>query len=109
VVTFSTHTPTPADSSSCGSNLGLARVYNLGFLNGKPASGTTRYVPITGGGLPPSPVAGLVTVVHPITGQSITVPFVIGSSPDSSLEGTSPRAIATPSSAKTRAYWYLQQ
>jgi len=109
VVTFSTHTPTPTDSNSCGSNLGLARVYNLGFLNGKPASGTTRYIPITGGGLPPSPVAGLVTVVHPTTGQNITVPFVIGSSPDSPLEGASPQAIATPSSAKTRAYWYLQQ
>lgn len=109
VVTFSTHTPTPTDISSCGSNLGMARVYNLGFLDGRPAVGATRYVPITGGGLPPSPVAGLVTVVHPTTGQNITVPFVIGSSPDSPLEGASPKAIATPSSFKTRAYWYLQQ
>lgn len=109
VVTFSTHTPTPTDPSSCGSNLGLARVYNLGFLNGKPAVGTTRYVPVTGGGLPPSPVAGMVTVVNPSTGQNITVPFVIGANPDSPLEGASPEAIASPSSFKTRAYWYLQQ
>lgn len=109
IVTFSTHTPTLTDSSSCGSNLGLARVYNLSFLNGKPASGAKRYVPITGGGLPPSPVAGLAAVVHPITGENITVPFLIGSSPDSPLEGVSPQAISIRSNAKTRAYWYLQQ
>lgn len=108
VVTFSTHTPVPTDPSVCGSNLGLARVYNLGFMNGRSA-GATRYVPIAGGGLPPSPVAGMVTVAHPTTGQNITVPFVIGSSPDSPLEGASPSPIVTPAHYKSRAYWYLQQ
>jgi len=48
--------------------------------------GTTRYVPITGGGLPPSPVSGMVTVQDPATGQDITLPFVIGASGVSSLE-----------------------
>lgn len=108
VVTFSTHTPVPTDPSVCGSNLGLARVYNLGFMNGRSV-GTTRYVPIAGGGLPPSPVAGMVTVAHPTTGQNITVPFVIGSSPDSPLEGASPLPIVTPVHYKSRAYWHLQQ
>jgi len=107
VVTFSTHTPTPPDPNICGSNLGLARVYNLGFMDGRPV-GAARYVPITGGGLPPSPVAGMVTVVHPTTGQNITVPFVIGASSDSPLEGSSPKPIVSPATYKGRAYWYLQ-
>ena len=76
-------------------------------MDGRPA-GTTRFVPITGGGLPPSPVSGMVTVVHPTTGQNITVPFVIGASSDSPLEGSSPKPIASPATYKGRAYWYLQ-
>lgn len=107
VVTFSTHTPTPPDPNSCGTNLGLARVYNLGYLNAKPV-GATRSAVITGGGLPPSPVSGMVTVTHPVTGLAVTVPFVIGASGTSSLEGKSPEPLATPSRNKGRAYWYLQ-
>ena len=107
VVTFSTHTPIPTDPNSCGSNLGLARVYNLGFMDGRPV-GTARFVPITGGGLPPSPVAGMVTVEHPVTGENITAPFIIGASGDSPLEGVSPDPIVTPARYKTRTYWYLQ-
>ena len=107
-VTFSTHTPMPDDPSACGSNLGLARVYNLGFLDSRPIGGS-RFAVITGGGLPPSPVAGMVTVLNPKTGQNITVPFVIGANPDSPLEGRSPRPAATSANFKTRAYWYLQQ
>ena len=107
IVTFSTHTPTVPDS--CGTNLGEARVYNLGFMDGKPAVGSSRYVPVTGGGLPPSPVAGMVAVVNPSTGENITVPFIIGADPNSPLEAGSPKAMATTTNFKTRAYWYLQQ
>ncbi|MDH5553271.1 MAG: pilus assembly protein PilY, partial [Nitrosomonas sp.] len=107
VVTFSTHRPTPPSPNNCGSNLGEARVYNLGFLDGSPA-GTNRFAVITGGGLPPSPVAGMVTVNVPSKGL-ITVPFVIGANPDSPLEGKSPVPIATPANFKTRAYWLLEQ
>ncbi|MBK7470565.1 MAG: hypothetical protein IPI73_08000 [Betaproteobacteria bacterium] len=35
-------------------------------------------VTLAGGGLPPSPVAGVVGVVDAATGQSAFVPFVIG-------------------------------
>ncbi|PTN12087.1 type IV pilus assembly protein PilY1 [Nitrosomonas aestuarii] len=107
-VTFSTNGPILPDPSLCGTNLGKARVYNMGFLDARPIGGT-RYGVITGGGLPPSPVAGMVTVVHPATGGNITVPFIIGANPDSPLEGASPKAAATPASVKRRAYWYLQQ
>jgi len=107
VVTFSTHIPIPQKANSC-SNLGEAYVYNLGFMDGRLV-GTTRYVPITGGGLPPSPVSGMVTVQDPATGQDITLPFVIGASGVSSLEGSSPQPLVTPARYKSRAYWYLQQ
>jgi len=107
-VTFSTHTPQEPKEDSCGPNLGKARVYNLGFLNGR-ASGGSRYGIITGGGLPPSPVAGMVTVQNPNGTGTITVPFVIGAKSDSPLEGSSPQPAATAASVKTRAYWYLQQ
>lgn len=105
VVTFSTHTPTPLNANSC-SNLGEARVYNISFLDGSPI-GATRGAVITGGGLPPSPVAGIVTVT--VNGKQVNLPFVIGSSSDSSLEGKSPRPLSTPANFKTRAYWYLEQ
>lgn len=108
IVTFSTHMPTPLEAGSC-SNLGTARVYNLGFMDGRAAVGSTRYVPITGGGLPPSPVAGMVTVPDPTSGQNITLPFVIGASGVSSLEGSAPKPLVTPSRYKSRSYWYLQQ
>ncbi len=107
VVTFSTHRPTAPDVSSCGSNLGEARVYNIGFVDSRPAK-TERFSIVTGGGLPPSPVSGMVTVNVPSKGQ-VTLPFVIGMSSDSSLEAESPIPIVTPASYKTRAYWYLQQ
>ena len=106
-VTFSTHAPELPDANSC-TNLGTARVYNMGFLNASPQNGT-RFSIVAGGGLSPSPVAGMVTVTDPHTGGNITVPFVIGANPDSPLEGISPQPAATASSFKTRAYWYLQQ
>lgn len=107
VVTFSTHTPISSTENSCGSNLGLARVYNLGFMDGS-AVGATKFVPISGGGLPPSPVSGMVTVPHPATGQDITLPFVIGASGESPLEGKAPDPLMSSPRYKTRVYWYLQ-
>lgn len=107
VVTFSTHTPTLPGENSCY-NLGEARVYNLGFMDGRPV-GASRYVPVNGGGLPPSPVAGMVTVQDSVTGQDMTLPFLIGGSGVSSLEGSAPEPLVTPVRYKSRAYWYLQQ
>lgn len=107
-VTFSTHTPTPVTSGTCG-NLGLARVYNFNFLNTAPVAGAPRFETIQGGGLAPSPEAGMVTVINSITGLEITVPFIIGANPSSSLEGKAPLPAATTASFKTRAYWYLKK
>jgi type IV pilus assembly protein PilY1 len=71
---FNTFQPVdPSDNSQqCGS-LGTARGYAVNFLTGGLMGGAVyRSVTYTGGGMPPSPVAGLVNV----GGQ--TLPFIIG-------------------------------
>ena len=63
VTTFSTHTPAVPVSGECTSNLGTARVYNINYLNATSANGTASpFQVVAGGGLPPSPVAGMVTL-----------------------------------------------
>jgi len=105
VVTFSTHTPAVSVSGQCSANLGIARVYNIQFSNAESANGTPeRAEEIVGGGLPPSPVAGMVTL-----DSGETVPFVIGASPDSPLAGGGPSSTTTVIQPKGRVYWYLQQ
>jgi type IV pilus assembly protein PilY1 len=105
-VTFSTHQPAVAASAgSCGSNLGTALVYNIAYTNAA-GTGGVRYQDLGGDGLPPSPVAGQVTLDN---GQ--TVPFCIGCSASSPLEGkykTKPTS-ASASSYKSRVYWYIEQ
>jgi type IV pilus assembly protein PilY1 len=64
--TFSTHTPADPEPGSCASNLGIANVYNVGYANAKSRNGTdNRFEVVSGGGLPPSPVAGLVLITMP--------------------------------------------
>jgi type IV pilus assembly protein PilY1 len=111
VVTFSTHQPAVIPDGACSSNLGEAWVYNVRYVNAASANGTAlRYQPIAGDGLPPSPVAGLVTL-DDVDGKK-TVPFVIGASPDSPLQVVPPPA-PPPGTAgiqpKSRVYWYIQQ
>jgi type IV pilus assembly protein PilY1 len=111
VVTFSTHTPTIPNSNSCSTNLGTARVYNIQYANANPI-GSVRYQPIEGGGLPPSPVAGMVTVAKPGTdgsGTTMTVPFLIGGDPRSPIEVKLPTSPAGVATHKSRVYWYIQQ
>lgn len=105
VVTFSTHTPAVATPGACTSNLGVAKVYNIAYANASSANGTSsRSEVIAGGGLPPSPVAGMVTLDN---GQ--TVPFIIGANPDSPIEGGGPTAAGGWSQPKGKVYWYIQQ
>jgi type IV pilus assembly protein PilY1 len=89
---FSTHAPkTPSDDEIkvCGANLGTARGYAVNFLDGAGLGNGERYSIFAGGGLPPSPVSGVVTLAltdvdgSPLKdpdGKPITasVPFVIG-------------------------------
>ncbi|MNF84411.1 hypothetical protein D3C85_1115760 [compost metagenome] len=104
VVTFSTHTPAVYSPGQC-STLGTAKVYNIDYSNAESANGTgSRYQQISGGGLPPSPVAGMVTL-----DDGTTVPFVIGANPDSPLEGGSPNGGASTVQPKAKVYWNIEQ
>ena len=102
-VTFSTHQPTPPVSNAC-TTLGTARVYNLDYTNAKPKVGFVRGVTIAGGGLPPSPVAGMVTLDN---GQ--TVPFIIGANPNSALQGGEPPTPPSAKRPKSRVYWNIKK
>lgn len=105
VVTFSTHIASIPVAGSCSPSLGTASVYNINYKNAKSANGTaSRYETIAGGGLPPSPVAGMVTLDN-----GSTVPFCIGCNPDSPLEGGDPPGLAATNQPKARVYWYIQK
>lgn len=78
LVSFSTNRPVPAAQGTCTTSLGEARGYWLNLFNGSGAIGTpqscggNRSATFVGGGLPPSPVIGVV----PVNGQLRSV--VIG-------------------------------
>ncbi len=101
-----TSTPPTPTSLACN-NLGTARGYQINFLTGANSS-----VTFTTGGLPPSPVAGLVNV--PVDGVDRLVPFCLGcgnpagGGPDStsSIGGGRPPIPVPP--VRKRLYWYLQ-
>lgn len=96
-VTFSTHTPAVAVPGTC-SNLGTAKVYNIGYGNASYLD--SRYQTVSGGGLSPSPVAGMVTL-----DDGSTVPFLIGSSKDSALEGSIPSSPSSLAQPKAWVFW----
>ena len=104
-VTFSTHTPTVPVAGACTSNLGTARVYNVRYLNAAAKPGNNnRSAVVSGGGLPPSPVAGKVTL-----DDGTTYPFIIGADPASALEGSLPSAPSTGTQPKSLTYWYIEK
>jgi type IV pilus assembly protein PilY1 len=108
---FSTNAPKSESTTSCESNLGTARGYKIGTFTGTVAVGTFE-----GGGLPPSPVVGLVTVTFPGADHQTTVPFLIGgANPGGSggggdtvspIGGQIPTITVNPK--RTRKYWYLE-
>jgi type IV pilus assembly protein PilY1 len=108
VVTFSTHQPTAPQAGVCTSNLGTARVYNISYLDASSENGTqSRFDVLPANiGLPPSPVAGMVTL-----DGGVNVPFCIGCSKESPLEAKEPTipAGSTLSQPKGRVYWYIQR
>lgn len=108
-VTFSTHQPVAPSTTSCSNSLGTARVYNVSYLNAAPPTGEDRGKTISGGGLPPSPVAGMVTLPKPDGTGVMTVPFIIGATPDSPLEVKLKDKSSTSSGNKERIYWYIQK
>ena len=102
---FGTNTPIPPATNACNANLGTARSYQIAFLTGEVSVNVLQ-----GGGLPPSPVAGLVNVN--IGDTTATVPFIIGgSSPgcigaDCSSSIGAQKANIPIKQTRSRAYWY---
>lgn len=115
-VIFSTHTPAVYDTEACTSNLGTACVYNITYANAAINNGTgNRCEVVDGGGLPPSPVAGMVTLDGVDTDgdgdidiPGKTVPFVIGGKSDSALQGGDPAPPPMAFQPKARVYWNIQ-
>lgn len=98
-VTFSTHQPRVPSTSAC-SGLGETRVYTVNYLTGQGV-----YHDVVGDGLPPSPVAGMVTLDDGVT----TVPFVIGADPSSPLQGSPPINPASVMQPTSRVFWNIEQ
>jgi type IV pilus assembly protein PilY1 len=102
---FSTHIPfdpneaMAADPNTpvCGNQLGVATTYNVDY---RDASGEA--IPITGGGLVPTPVAGKVIV------DGVAYPFIIGGGEDNSaIGGGSAGSGSSINQPKTRVYWKI--
>ncbi|WP_231975627.1 pilus assembly protein [Pseudomonas oryzae] len=103
VVTFSTHIPQHYVAGQCPT-LGTSHVFNVSYTNAESMNGTgNRYEEIAGGGLPPSPVAGMVTL-----DDGTTVPFVIGANPESPLQGGEAPAPNVAAQPKARVYWNIE-
>ncbi len=108
---FSTNTPTDSFSTnSCATPLGTARSYRVALFCGEVAS--QEYV---GGGLPPSPVAGLVEVEVPSTDPAVPgtetkqVPFIIGGF-NAQLSGLqASRVPINVDPTRRRTYWFTNR
>jgi type IV pilus assembly protein PilY1 len=100
----------PSASNTCSANLGIARGYRINPFNATFTS--TEYA---GGGLPPSAVSGVVSVL--VEGESTPslVPFIIGGGGDpnctgpdcaSALGGGKPKI--NVSTKRTKTHWYQE-
>lgn len=71
VTYFGTNRPKPSNPNVCSADLGEAYGYKFPLFCGVPSS-----TQIVGGGLPPSPVGGIVELT--VDGTPVKVPFIIG-------------------------------
>jgi type IV pilus assembly protein PilY1 len=111
VTYFSTNQPQPPAPGTCSANLGIARAYALDFTSGtagidKNQDGTKNssdlFTVLTGGGLPPSPVGGIVEL-----DDGRKVGFIIGSGEGgSSIEGA--RVRITVPMVRRKVYWNVK-
>ena len=99
---FGTNRPSASTGNTCSANLGVAKSYAMPLFC-VAATGSV----LTGGGLPPSPVAGIVTLTNS-QGVPVQVPFVIGApnAKGSAIEGS--RVNPTIAAPRQRRYWYRE-
>lgn len=102
---FATNQPVAASSTSCQSNLGRAKIYSVPLF-----CKTAAEQELIGGGLPPSPVTGIVSVSFNVNGveQTKNVGFIIGAPnpKKSGIEGSKVQPTVTP--ARRKIYWYME-
>ncbi|MDI1245747.1 MAG: PilC/PilY family type IV pilus protein [Rhodoferax sp.] len=111
---FGTNKPTPPSVLSCNANLGEAKGYAL-----DPFKGTFDFTVFDGGGLPPTPTVGIVTILIPsgTDGEpptSVKRSFCVGcgGAGDSSVGGDTKSALGAGDLSKPvpknvrRTYWY---
>ena len=122
IVYFGTNRPASLSTGgSCRANLGTAKAYGLLFnfgtagrdLNGDGVlDASDAAVTLNGGGMPPSPVGGLVSVLDVASNSTIVVPFVIGTGGAAGgVAGlpsqSAPAKVAVNlSKARKKTYWY---
>lgn len=94
-VFFGTNQPDTPTEGSCTANLGVARGYKVDIFTGE-----TQVNIFSGGGMPPSPIGGLVTI------GDETVPFIIGGEGPSAFDPSTPQIDVT--GGRKRTYWYYK-
>lgn len=104
VINFSTNQPTPPEAGQC-TTLGTARVYNINYQDASPLDNQERFRVVAGGGLPPSPVAGLVQLDN----SGASYPFCIGCGATSPLQAGDPPKPPIASQPKAKVYWNIEQ
>ncbi|CAD5371845.1 Type IV fimbrial biogenesis protein PilY1 [Rubrivivax sp. A210] len=100
---FGTNRPAGATAGNvCAANLGVAKTYAMPLFC-VAAAGQV----VEGGGMPPSPVAGIVGVTN-LSGKLVYVPFVIGApnARHSAIEGS--RLRPTVDVPRKRKYWFQE-
>ena len=111
---FGTNTPADPklDTNMCYPNLGIARGYAINFLTGAGLN-SNGYIVFDGGGLPPSPVFGLVAV-NPDT-PNVYTPVLIGGGNQTGTGGGNnssalgSQKVTPPNTGKRkRTYWFTE-
>lgn len=102
-VYFGTNRPIAESAGTCRANLGEAKSYSVNFLTGKHTSKV-----FDGGGLPPSPVAGMVEMERE-DGSTTVQPFIIGGGGGEGGDGRSALGAERPDlkipKNMRRTYW----
>ena len=114
---FGTNQPVNPANLTCATNLGTARAYAVNLLTGVPETTT-----FAGGGLPPSPIAGIVNVE--LNGKSTPIATCFGCGMPGGVKGTntepyvSQKDATAPGSGaaqvrlsadRRRTYWYIEK
>jgi type IV pilus assembly protein PilY1 len=111
LVVFSTNRPTPPAADSCSVSLGVARGYWVSLINGSGAIGVsgscggTRSDTFIGGGMPPSPVRGVVR----IDGKAQSVIISAAQRDGAASSTVSAQKLVLPITSRRQRIYWLQE